>query len=655
MRTVDWKSDNRTYLDILGPAMERETEEQAREFLEAYVAWIMRRWAATAPAARRQALSNIRWWSQHCPTPEDAYRYAQGEAIDFWPLEDGKPAGSFSIDRPLDFAAVTDHAEWLGETVLCTDPTSAAYDGALCNGARTGDFAALRGAPRVGGRLVDVCGPDRSRCRAGLASGWEQTVAAAERHYDRSSACSFTTFLGWEYTRAPERSMTHRNIILRNEIAPELPISSIDASTPEAMWTKLKARCNDNGSGCEALSIPHNSNISNGRMFTVDWEAMDLQAQRKRARMQREMEPLVEMMQAKGASECRRGMWGVEGDDDPLCDFEQARFIDGRPPPDCKDGTGSGALRGEGCQSRLDFARYALVEGLAQEERLGVNPFQFGFIASTDGHNGAPGDTDEYAFQGHNSNDDSNRLRRLTTSSYVPHRLRNPGGLVGVWAEENSRDAIFDALKRREVFGTSGTRIRVRFFGAWELPDLCAANDPIEDAYATGVPMGQTLPAASSKAPPMFFVSAVADPGTSQRAGPPLQRIQIVKGWHAGDGVFRERIYDGAGDTGNGADVSRQSGATEGPGSAALCAVWRDPEFDVTQSAVYYARVVENPSCRWNAWQCAALPQDERAPQCDDSNIPWKIQERAWTSPIWYDSAPVGGGARVAGHDTAAR
>jgi hypothetical protein len=266
-----------------------------------------------------------------------------------------------------------------------------------------------------------------------------------------------------------------------------------------------------------------------------------------------------------------------------------------------------------------------------------VNPFQFGFIASTDGHNGAPGDTDEYDFRGHNSNDDSNLVRRLTTSSYVPHRLRNPGGLVGVWAEENSRDSVFDALQRREVFGTSGTRIQVRFFGGWELPDLCASNDMVSDAYAAGVPMGQTLPVNSGQAP-MFFVSALADPGTTTRPGTPLQRIQIVKGWHGGNGLFHERIHDVAGNADNGADVSRQSCAIQGSGAAALCSVWQDPEFDASQSAVYYARVVENPSCRWNARQCAALPETERPPQCADSSIPWKIQERAWTSPIWYQS-----------------
>ena len=566
-------------------------------------------------------------------SPDDAYRFAKGEQIDLSSVQG--QTRTARLDRPLDFAAVTDHAEWMGETVVCTDTASPAYDESVCDGIRSGDFEAFRQAERVGGRPASICGPGAGDCRGGLASGWQETVAAAERHYDRSSACAFTTFIGWEYTRAPQQSMTHRNIILRNEIGPELPISSIDAPTPEAMWKKLKARCNDNGSGCEAISIPHNSNISNGQMFAVDWQKMDLEAQRSYARLQHDMEPLIEMMQAKGASECRRGLWKVQGGDDAFCDFEQARFIENRPPPDCNAGSGAGALRGEGCQSRLDFARYALIEGLAQEERLGINPYQFGFIASTDGHNGAPGDTDEYGFQGHNSNDDSDLVRRLTNDSYVPHRLRNPGGLVGVWAEENSRDAVFDALKRREVFGTSGTRIQVRFFGGWALPDLCASSEMVADAYRAGIPMGQTLPARRSHAP-MFFVNALADPGSSVRSGTPLQRIQIVKGWHGKDGIFHERVFEAAGQADNGADVSRNTCAIEGPGATSLCSVWQDPEFDSAQSAVYYARVIENPSCRWNAWQCSALPAGDRPKECAAPNIPWKIQERAWTSPIWY-------------------
>ena len=573
-------------------------------------------------------------------TPDDAYRFARGEAIGLSPLDDeGRPTRTARLARRLDFAAVTDHSEWLGEVAVCTDPSSPVYDEPVCRGLRPGGTDEERAAwrdQRLAGRGPVVCGDDGSDCRQGLVTAWGETRAAAERHYDRSSDCAFTTFHAWEYSRSPSRSKVHRNVILRNEIGPELPISWIDADQPRDLWTRLKARCNDTGSGCEALTIPHNPNISNGQMFTLDWGGAPIDEQRARAALRAEMEPLVEMMQAKGESECRRGMWGVVGGEDELCDFEKVRFIDGRPPPDCEDGAGAGGLAGQGCQSRLDFVRYALIEGLAQEERLGINPLQLGLIGSTDGHNGAPGDTDEYDYQGQNSNVDSDLEKRLTTPAYAPHRLRNPGGLIGVWAEENSRDSLFDAMRRKETFGTSGVRIQARLFGGWDLPDLCSSRDMIAEAYELGVPMGSVLPPREGSRAPTLFVTALADPGTSEHPGTPLQRIQIIKGWVGDDGLFHEAIFDVAGDADNGADVSRETCERSGDGAASLCAAWTDPEFDPSRSAVYYARVVENPSCRWNALQCAILPAAERPAACADPDQPWKIQERAWTSPIWY-------------------
>ncbi len=576
-------------------------------------------------------------------TPDDAYRFARGEPLDLGPLdEDGQPTRTAQLVRPLDFAAVTDHSEWLGEVSVCTDPSSPLYDEPACRGMRPGGTPEERAAwmdHRLTGRVPGLCGEDGSDCREGLLTAWGDTRAAAERHYDRSSDCSFTTFHAWEYTRMPGLSKVHRNVILRNEIAPELPISWMDAAAPLDLWTRLKARCNDTGTGCQALTIPHNSNISNGQMFTVDWGAMPIEEQRAQAALQAELDVLVEIMQAKGDSECRRGMWGVVSGEDEFCDFEKVRYIDGERPPDCEDGTGVGGLRGEGCQSRLDFVRYALIEGMAQEERLGINPFQFGITASTDGHNGAPGDTDEVDYQGQNANVDSDLEKRLTTPAYAPHRLRNPGGLIGVWAEENSRDSLFDAMLSKETFGTSGVRIKARLFGGWDLPDLCSSNDMIADAYEQAVPMGSVLPESEGATAPTLFVSAIADPGTGDHPGTPLQRIQIIKGWTADDGLFHERIFDVAGDPDNGADVSRDTCALSGAGAASLCATWTDPEFDPSLSAVYYARVLENPSCRWNALQCAALPESERPAACADPDQPWRIQERAWTSPIWYRAA----------------
>ena len=209
---------------------------------------------------------------------------------------------------------------------------------------------------------------------------------------------------------------------------------------------------------------------------------------------------------------------------------------------------------------------------------------------------------------------------------------------MGVWAEENSRNSLFDAMVRREVFGTSGTRIRPRFFGGWDFdPSLCEGVDLVKTGYERGVPMGADLPPRPGDAAPVFAVSALRDPGTVGLRSPLLQRLQIIKGWSDDDGQFHQRIIDVAGSADNGAGVDLDSCIPHGTGETAPCAVWRDPDFDPERRSVYYARVVENPTCRWNAHQCAALPPTERPASCSDPAVPKVIQERAWTSPIWYE------------------
>jgi len=212
--------------------------------------------------------------------------------------------------------------------------------------------------------------------------------------------------------------------------------------------------------------------------------------------------------------------------------------------------------------------------------------------------------------------------------------------LIGVWAEENSRDSIFDSIRRKEVFGTSGPRIQPRFFGGWDFPDsLCSAPGMIEQAYQAGVPMGSDLPVATTTGAPRFLASAVADQGSPEFPGNPLQRLQVIKGWVDEEGNHQQRVFDIAGDPNNGASVDLQSCAPQGAGYAQLCSVWQDPEFDPLRRAVYYLRAVENPSCRYSAWQCLSLPEDERPADCANPSVGPALQERAWSSPIWYTPA----------------
>ncbi|NQZ98628.1 MAG: DUF3604 domain-containing protein [Myxococcales bacterium] len=561
--------------------------------------------------------------------PADAYRFARGESLAVRAV--GAPESRTQINRPLDFAAVTDHATGFPGVRLCTTPGSAVYDTPACEDFRGEiDFSTWTSI-KVGAREIirrngllrseAVCGADGSRCVAATVDVWEETQRAAAQYNDASPECNFTTFVAYEYTATPESTKVHRNVIFRNDIVPAAPISYFDEPRSIELWRGLRRDCIDAGTGCDVLAIPHNPNLSNGQMFTVEYGDAETRAEQAEvAALRASMEPLAEMFQMKGDSECRNGMWNVLGATDELCDYEKAREFP-KPPDDCRDGTGKGALVEEGCASRLDFVRYALIEGLREEERIGVNPYKFGFIASTDIHSGAPGPTEEYEYQG-----------RVSAGN-------TPGGLVAVFAEENSRDALFRGLRRRETYGTSGTRIQARFFGAWNYPaDLCDDPERVLRAYSMGVPMGANLPPRSDgDARPVFLLSALRDPGTAEHPGTALQRIQVVKGWADDEGLFHQAVYDVGGTPDNGADVDLDTCEPRGAGHDALCSVWRDPDFEPDRRSVYYARIVENPSCRSNQWQC--LTAGEGAPSCNVPGAPKTAQERAWTSPIWYTPA----------------
>jgi hypothetical protein len=600
------------------------------------------------------ALSSDAWNYDVEVRPDDAYGYAFGDSVRLPPKDaEGRGTREVRIDRPLDFAAMTDHSEFLGEQRLCTDPSSEVYDTEVCADIRASTaptdsplaFKIMHPSPS---RDSEVCGEDGSRCVAATSDAWQETIAAAEKWNDTSSACRRTAFIGYEYSSHRLGSNLHRNVIFRNSTVPVRPISYIDVQREWELWRLLRETCNESGTGCQVLAIPHNSNISNGRMFAIDYPgASGKDEQAARAALRADIEPIVEIMQHKGDSECRPGLPTILGGEDELCAFEKfesnafRRRGDG-DPGQCWDGLLADWVPhlGPDCLSHRSYVRYALIEGLAEEERIGVNPFKFGIIASTDTHNGLAGGVDERSWPGHLGVADGDLERRLTSKSGVMGNIANgPGGLIGVWAEENSRGAIFDALKRREVFGTSGPRIRPRFFGGWGYPaDLC--NDPslVEAAYQGGVPMGGDLRSRSEGDAPVFVALAARDPGTRRAKGGLLQRIQIVKGWVDDDGGLHERVIDVAGGP-NAATVDAATCEPQGEGATSLCGVWRDPDFDPERRAVYYARVVENPSCRYSAWNCLDFAEGEAPSGCDHELMQRFQQERAWTSPIWYTPA----------------
>jgi hypothetical protein len=300
-----------------------------------------------------------------------------------------------------------------------------------------------------------------------------------------------------------------------------------------------------------------------------------------------------------------------------------------------------------------------LKDGLALGRSSGTNPFKLGFIGSTDTHSATPGGTMEDDYKGHLGRRDAGYR------NVQDHFQDNPGGHAVVWAEENSRDAIFEGIRRKETYATSGTRLVVRFFGGWDYaPESCDAGEVARAGYDGGVPMGGDLPQASGDGPPRFVVSALKDPGSEGRPGTDLAAIQIVKGWLAADGTTRERVFDVVGDATRRSPVDRET-CRPAPGEAGLCAVWTDPEFDPAEPAFYYARVLENPTCRWSTLQCRAAGVDPFASDCRaqaraatervalaggrgdvygscclaEAEEPFYspvVQERAWTSPIWY-------------------
>ena len=581
--------------------------------------------------------------------PRGAYLFAQGQAIGLPPYDaQGNPTRTAQLRRPLDFTAVTDHAEQFGEIQICLTPGLPGYDSTDCVSARDQLATPPPPLPNLLPPLAVIqflfnyfnvptptrfswCGPDGANCLAQASLVWQDTQAAAEQYYDRTAACGFTTFVAYEWSGQPGGNNLHRNVIFRNDIVPAMPTSFVEQPTPQGLWDTLKAQCLDGLAGCDVLAIPHNSNVSGGLMFApVNADGSPLTD--VDAAFRASMEPMVELTQHKGESECRTGV----GTTDEACGFEKNNRLQlFNPVSDPNQAF-----------PPLNYVRNALKLGLVEEEQIGVNPFRLGLIGSTDTHNATPGGTEERDFgaNGHLG------LRDHANPAYMVARVTpagiegNPGGLAVVWAEENSRDAIFAAMRRREVYATSGTRPIVRFFAGREAGLRCGDPDFVATAYHGGVPMGGEIGPVRGRHSPRFGVLAFRDPGTASAPGAQLQRVQIVKGWVDANGQSQEKVFNVAGDANNGAGVDTTTCTPTGTGFDALCTVWDDPEFDPSQRAFYYARVLENPTCRWSTYHCNNQGIDCSSPgsvppqysECCNPAVPKTIQERAWSSPIWY-------------------
>lgn len=578
---------------------------------------------------------------------EDAYRFARGEPL--------RTAGGeiMQLSRPLDFVAITDHAEGFGTRTHCQDADLSLAERAACwlaNHPNVMIFKILVGYVRgeaVPGDPTKPAGVYQQttrqpptpgtfptcrfgdgaleRCYANASADWARFIELANTYYTPGE---LTTLIAYEFSPAmPDEGKHHRNVIFRSGTVPERAISSLEVPNAIELWKGLEANC---GEDCDFLTIPHNSNKAWGLMYSrYTWDGKEYDEAGWRLRQKRE--PLAEIFQIKGAQECALGV----GATDEECAFEQVF-------DPCQPGETTG------CAFETGFVRQGLKVGLELEQELGFNPMQVGFIAATDSHNSNPGDVEEWDYPGATGAVTSSALRRLredveTAAHKSMIRFYTAGGLAAVWAPQNTRAAIFDALARRETYATSGPRMAVRFYAGSDIDESIANQvDPVSLLTTIGVPMGGVLqPSATQLASPGFFVWATRDPMDA-----PLQRVQMVKGWIDADGNTHEKVVDIACADGltvdpatgrcpdNGASVDLDTCRfSAGSGADELKTVWHDPDYAPNQSAFYYVRVLMNPTCRWSSYDAIRLG---RAP---DARVPATIQERAWTSPIWREPA----------------
>lgn len=608
-------------------------------------------------------LKNVYWGELHIHTKEsfdasifgttatieDAYRFARGEPL--------QSAGgeTMQLSRPLDFVAITDHAEGFGVRTRCGDEGLSILERLNCwmlqtPGMATAFFLSSRQnrgetdpdpaqpAGEYRGRAhpsllarenFPLCSTGEGspeRCLKDAQADWARYVELANQHYEPGV---FTTFAAYEFSPVlPEAGKHHRNVIFNGDALPDHAISSQDVDNAVELWRGLEESCTGD---CDFLTIPHNMNKGWGLFYSrYTFDGKPYSEEDWRIRMRRE--PLAEMYQVKGASECAYGV----GSTDEECSFEQVL-------EPCEPGQEGG------CAFKTSFARQGLKAGIELDRELGFNPLAFGFVAATDGHNSNPGDAEEWDYVGKAGIVTSPAIRRMRERpENEPHENiltgHGSGGLAAVWAEENTRDSIFAGMQRREAYATSGPRIALRFFAGWDMDaTILEAADPVALATAGGVPMGGVLhPSAGQEESPTFFVWAGADWMSA-----PLQRIQVIKGWIDKDGETHESVRDIACADDlevdpetlrcpdNGASVDLATCKVQGDfGADQLIATWQDENFDPLQDAFYYVRAIQNPSCRWSTYDAIRLGI-EPSPL-----VPATIRERAWSSPIWVEPQP---------------
>jgi hypothetical protein len=553
---------------------------------------------------------------------EEAFRFARGEEV---VTTHGLRA---RLGRPLDWIVVADHAEMYGlmpellkgdPAILATEKGKRWYD-MLKGGDPDRTFAA---AMEIVASLSKTDPPIKSDKIVRRA--WKRYTALADRYNDPGR---FTTLIGYEWTAQGGNNL-HRNVIFRGDASVAnrtVPFSQFDSQNPEDLWRALTDF--QEQTGAEVLAIPHNGNLSNGRMFTVEtFDGKPLTAEL--AQMRARLEPLVEATQIKGDSEAHPFL----SPDDEFADYEtwDRSNLDGTELK-TKD------------MLRWEYSREALKTGLMLEKKLGVNPYKFGMIGSTDAHTALAAVEEENFFGKHSGVEpEPHRWKHVVIEAPDPDLSvmgwqQAAAGYAGVWATENTREAIFDAMMRKETYATTGSRMVVRFFGGWEFEAADAQSRmPAGVGYAKGVPMGGDLRKAPDRKAPTFLAAAMKDPLSGN-----LDRIQIIKGWMDSSGEVHEKIYDVAWSddrkpgadgklpaVGNTVDVANATWSNS-IGSPELIAVWTDPDFDGQEKAFYYARVIEIPTPRWTAYEAMRFGVEM------SDQVPMMTQERAYTSPIWY-------------------